>query len=217
MIRLDRARALAERGARRTSSNIRIPCPVHGSSGDALSLTADERGRAAWYCYAGCDSDAVRDALIERGILYRDGPESAARKTDSDETRKLEWAGKRWREASILGRAAQAYFERRRIPWSIAYMGQAHSLRWGMNKTLLGRVTDNAGNGIALHRTWTETGERRLHCSPKGGAIRLFGNQCVSGRVTIAEGIETALAYRALHPGCGLVWSLISAGGDRAL
>jgi putative DNA primase/helicase len=87
---------------------------------------------------------------------------------------------------------------------------------------MLARVSDNAGNGVNIHRTyldgaakavWVPRGEsiagssRRLMPGdlPNDAAIRLFDHEGILG---VAEGIETALAvYRDFGIPC---WSLIN-------
>ena len=94
--------------------------------------------------------------------------------------------------------------------------------RVGEYPCLLAAVTDSAGALATLHRTWlaADGSGKAPVASPKklasparvnalrGAAIRLFP---AAGRLAIAEGVETALAVRAL---IGLpAWSAVSAHG----
>ena len=219
---LNAALAMRQKGAYRSGSNIRLPCPLHGGS-DALSLT-EGRYTAVWHCHAGCDKEAVREALVGSGILLKTEKREVRPMPKEDSEAKRVWCARVWQESKELSWSAQRYFEGRGIPWEIVRLASPGVLRWSgatspqsrEGPELVARVTNDAGKGIAIHRTiFLPDGSRKRRAVGvlKGGAIRLFGDRNQDGTLVIAEGIETALSYRALHPDCGLVWSLISAGG----
>lgn len=219
-LRLNRSAALAVKGAHRAGENIRMPCPVHRGGHDTLSV-GEGKKEPVWHCFAGCDANAVRDALIDMGILEKTNDKMRAqndaywRKRDAE---KLEWIKRLWREGTALlnGEAPQAYFRSRKLPLDIVHDSAPHQLRWHRQRNaILARVSDDEGNGIGLHVTTLHRDgntTRKAHGTLKGGAIRLFSAD-PGEMLAIAEGIETAIAFAALNPNVRPVWSLISATG----
>jgi putative DNA primase/helicase len=64
-------------------------CPAHADKHASLALTVSE-GRLLWFCRAGCDQDAVTDALRAQGLLPGRGNGSAgpaSTKREGDEWR----------------------------------------------------------------------------------------------------------------------------------
>lgn len=97
--------------------------------------------------------------------------------------------------------------------------GDSPYIQWW--PAMIARVSDESGSLVSLHRTYlTETGEK----APVSAQKKLASGSCENGLIRlfepteelgIAEGIETALAARALFriP----VWSAVSVGGFQNL
>ena len=193
-------------GARARGGELRMPCPVHDSSPDTLALRRGE-DTALWHCHAGCDPEAVRDALLEARILVRVERGDTKPPSRTNGTRTPGWILPAWRAAvPIDGTPAADYLRERRLrpPWPPA-------LRWDARR---GRMIAAVVAGdvlLGLHATRLPGRERTFHGPVKGGAVRLA---LPGAALAYAEGIETALAYRALT---GLpAWSALSAAGLRA-
>ena len=204
---LDEA-AARRAGAVARGAELRMACPVHDSSPETLAL---RRGRSAavWHCHAGCRPDAVRDALLEAGILVRatapDTPASlpAAPKHATPPR----WIRRVWDQATpIDDTPAAAYLRDRGLapPWPKA-------LRWDASRSRMIAPVVRDGALRALHATRLPGRERKAHGPVKGAAVRLARMR--DGTLAVAEGIETALAYTALT---GIpAWAALSAAGLR--
>ncbi len=193
-------------GARRQGHELRMPCPVHDSSPDTLALG---RGRdtAVWHCHAGCDPDAVRDALLEAGVLVRTERADYRPPPPRDAVRVPAWILPAWRAARPLhGTPAADYLRSRGLgpPWPPA-------LRWDPDRRRMLAAVVRDDVLLGLHATRLPDKERTFHGPVKGGAVRLDPPGPV---LAFAEGIETALAYRAMArvP----TWSALSAEGLKA-
>ena len=202
---LDEHRAIAL-GARRRSGELRMACPVHDSSPDTLALRRGE-DTALWHCHAGCPPDDVRDALLEAGILVRVERGDYKPPPPRHGPRVPAWIPRAWRGASrIDGTPAADYLRSRRLrpPWPPA-------LRWDpVRSRMIAAVVDHDVL-VGLHATHLPDKARAFHGPVKGGAVRLA---LPGAALAYAEGIETALAYRALS---GLpTWSALSAAGLKA-
>lgn len=224
-LHLDLHVARAQRGAVRSGKDVRLPCPVHGSSRDSLIVGHGETGKPIWHCYAGCNSAEVRDALINLGVLIVEETETRYRPADREreKARKLEWCKRMWEEATSIympqAKPAYDYLISRGIHVRHAGECHPHALRWHPKRhAMLARITDSWGRGIGLHETHLNPHggkSRKCHGTMKGGAIKLFGSDVVEV-MAVAEGIETALAFAQLYPGIRPVWSLISSSGVAA-
>ena len=204
---LDEHAAVAA-GAVRQGAELRMACPVHDSSPETLAL---RRGDAAplWHCHAGCDPADVRDALLAAGILVRRTADARVAKpaAASAATAPPRWVRTAWHAAvPIAGTPADAYLRSRGLapPWPAA-------LRWdaARGRMIAPVVRDDALLG--LHATALPGRRRRAHGPVKGGAVRLAPMR--HGVLAVAEGIETALAYRALTG--TPTWAALSSAGMR--
>lgn len=204
---LDEA-AARRAGAVPRGGELRMPCPVHDSSPETLAL---RRGRTAavWHCHAGCDPGAVRDALLEAGILVRAiAPEArAGMRPDAAPQAPPPWIRRVWDDAApIDGTPAAAYLRARHLapPWPKA-------LRWDASRSRMIAPAVRDGSLRGLHATRLPGRERKAHGPVKGAAVRLAA--VPDGTLAVAEGIETALAYTALT---GIpAWAALSAAGMR--
>ena len=118
-------------GAVPRGGELRTHCPAHDSSPETLAL---RRGRTAavWHCHAGCDPGAVRDALLDAGILVRTraGPPADGARTEAV-ANPPPWIRRVWdRAAPIDGTPAAAYLRARSLepPWPAA-------LRWDAGRS----------------------------------------------------------------------------------
>ena len=212
----DRGAALAVKGAYKQGDRVRMPCPVHGGT-DALTIGPGTKKAVVWHCHAGCDYRDVGEELEKMGIIKREARPNAERGEAEKKRRTLDWIKRKWDAASWKEGPFGYYFKERGIP---LYVGRedgavGHVLRFHPDGEMLAKVTDSDGKMIGLHRTIFHSGgrkERKAHGTLKGGSIKL-STPNPGNKIAIAEGIETALAYHALFPEVGPVWSLISAGG----
>lgn len=202
---IDEAAARAA-GAVRQGGELRMPCPVHDSSPETLALR-DGATAPVWHCHAGCDPAAVRDALLEAGVLVRrPGPEPVrAAGTPDGGAAPPSWIRRVWDAAApIAGTPADAYLRARGLapPWPRA-------LRWDAARRRMIAPAVRDGRLRGLHATRLPGPERRSHGPVNGAAVRLAA--VADGALALAEGIETALAYTALT---GVpAWAALSAAG----
>ncbi len=202
---LDAAAARAA-GAVPCGGELRMPCPAHDSSPETLAL---RRGRTAavWHCHAGCDPAAVRDALLDAGILVRrPGGEAPADATRTETVANPPpWIRRVWdRAVPIDGTPAAAYLRTRGLeaPWPAA-------LRWDAARSRMIAPAVRDGTLRGLHATRLPGRERKAHGPVKGAAVRLAPMR--DGTLAMAEGIETALAFTALT--ATPAWAALSAAG----
>ncbi len=202
---IDEAAALRA-GAVRQGAELRMPCPAHDSSPETLALR-DGATAPVWHCHAGCDPAVVRDALLAAGILVRRTGGDAAR-PDRPADRGAAtppWIRRVWDEAApIGGTPADDYLRARGLapPWPKA-------LRWDASRARMIAPAVRDGRLRGLHATRLPGRERRSHGPVNGAAVRLAA--VADGRLALAEGIETALAYTAL---AGIpTWAALSAAG----
>ena len=205
---LDEA-AARRAGAVPRGGELRMPCPVHDSSAETLAL---RRGRTAavWHCHAGCDPEAVRDALLEAGILVRataPGTLSGTTRASAIPPAPPPWIRRVWDAAApIDATPAAAYLRSRSLapPWPKA-------LRWDASRSRMIAPVVRDGVLRGLHATRLPGRERKAHGPVKGAAVRLAAAR--DGTLAMAEGIETALAYTALTG--TPAWAALSAAGMR--
>jgi len=213
------------------------PCPICGGK-DRFRFDNKE-GRGTFFCShcgAGDGFDLVRQI---RGISFRDAAAEVERIVGSvravlpaptfSDADKITSLRRVWADSKLLqhGDEAMTYFTGRgitldvpplalRLHPGLTYRDEKQIV--GKFHALLARVTDSAGSGVSIHRTYLENGRKAQVPSPKklmpaaapvsGAAIRLFPPAPCLG---IAEGIETALAAHMLF---GIpTWACVSAHG----
>ena len=208
------ARRICEsRGGKWSGTKGMACCPAHEDRTPSLGVTL---GRKAilFHCFAGCDQQSVLSALA------REGFEAARFFSGSSAEDQLEPTGVRkpsaaalriWRKAEPLGGSpAKAYLENRGILAASSALrfhpqtplgpkGQARFL-----PAMIAAVSLDEGP-IAIHRTFlsTEASTKATFDKPKRAlgslgeaAVRLFAP--VSGKLGLAEGIESAMSAYAL-------------------
>jgi putative DNA primase/helicase len=218
-------------------------CPAHEDCTPSLSLRNGDDGRVLWKCFAGCSQDAVHAALIERGLLVRNGdrpqqrpaaPKPMPTPTDDGDAKRRAFAQAIWREAvDPRGTLAEKYLNGRGLELHDDLCGR--TLRF-YPRCPFGK--DGAGNRIfvpalvvafrpirnddesnppqAIHRIGLKPdGSKigKLMLGPVGGCAVKLDVDFSAEHLGIAEGVETAVAIRAI--GWSPVWSLGSAGAIR--
>lgn len=202
---LDEAAARAA-GAIQRGAELRMPCPVHDSSPETLALRHG-RTAAVWHCHAGCNPVAVRDALLDAGILVRRTADRSRPAPTPAKAKPPPWIRRVWDGAvPIEGTPAADYLRERSFqpPWPAA-------LRWDAARSRMIAPAVRYGSLRGLHTTHLPGRERRAHGPVTGAAVRLAPVH--DGTLAFAEGIETALAYTALTG--TPAWAALSAAGLR--
>ena len=210
----DTARKICEsRGGKWSGTKGMACCPAHDDRTPSLGVTL---GRKAilFHCFAGCDQQSVLSALAREGFeLARFFSGSSAEdQLEPTRVRKPSAAALRiWRKAEPLGGSpAKAYLESRGI------LAASSALRFHPQTPLgpkgrarflpamIAAVSLDEGP-IAIHRTFlsTEASTKATFDKPKRAlgslgeaAVRLFDP--VSGKLGLAEGIESAMSAYAL-------------------
>ena len=208
------ARRICEsRGGKWSGTKGMACCPAHDDRTPSLGVSL---GRQAilFHCFAGCDQQSVLSALAREGF---EAPAlfSASATTEGPEqtrTRKPSAAALRiWRDAQPLRASpAKAYLESRGI------LAASPALRFHPRTPLgpkgrarflpamIAAVSLDEGP-IAIHRTFlsTEASGKAAFEKPKRAlgalgeaAVRLFAP--VSGKLGLAEGVESAMSAYAL-------------------
>jgi len=188
-------------------------CPAHDDRTPSLGVTLGRRA-ILFHCFAGCGQDQVLTALAARGV----SPESMfSGKVEADAGPSVgkpayhAFAERIWREAKpIDGTPAKTYLQARGI------RAVSRALRFHPRTplgpkgntqflpALIAAVTMDHGL-VGIHRTFLNplkpavppfANPKRALGSLASGAVRLF--EPVDGRLGLAEGIESALAAKAL-------------------
>ena len=210
----DTARRICEsRGGKWSGTRGMACCPAHDDRTPSLGVSL---GRQAilFHCFAGCDQQSVLSALAREGFeapaLFSGS--ATTNEPESTSTRKPSAAALRiWRDAQPLRASpAKAYLESRGI------LAASPALRFHPRTPLgpkgrarflpamIAAVSLDEGP-IAIHRTFlsTEASGKAAFEKPKRAlgalgeaAVRLFAP--VSGKLGLAEGVESAMSAYAL-------------------
>ena len=210
----DTARKICEsRGGKWSGNRGMACCPAHNDRTPSLSVSLGRRA-ILFHCFAGCDQQSVLAALAREGFeapaLF--SPSATTHEREPTKVHKPSAAALRiWREAKPLGGSpAKAYLESRGILAASSALrfhpqtplgpkGQARFL-----PAMIAAVSLDEGP-IAIHRTFlsTEASTKATFDKPKRAlgslgeaAVRLFAP--ISGKLGLAEGIESALSAYAL-------------------
>ncbi|WP_328804340.1 DUF7146 domain-containing protein [Sphingopyxis microcysteis] len=188
-------------------------CPAHDDRTPSLGVTLGRRA-ILFHCFAGCSQDQVLTALAGRGVspasMFSGNAEGDAC-ANADKPAHRAFAERIWREATPIGDTpAKSYLEARGI------RAASRALRFHPRTplgpkgntqylpALIAAVTMDHRQ-VAIHRTFLNPTRpavppfdypKRALGSLASGAVRLFDP--VEGRLGLAEGIESALAAKAL-------------------
>jgi len=213
------ARELAERfGLKREGRGWAGTCPACGyPTGFKLH---EREGRVLWSCVSCTDRAALTRAVIGNVAVERTAaPERSPNRDDGDRRRS---AMELWDKGMPLtpGDPVSVYLAGRDVPppasAPLRYLRQAKHPSGAFMPCVLALVTDAAGHGVALHRTFLAPGGAgKAKAEPvrmtlgmvRGGAVRLYPP---GPRLVVAEGIETALSAALLLR--APAWAAVSAG-----
>jgi len=188
-------------------------CPAHDDRTPSLGVTLGRRA-ILFHCFAGCSQDQVLTALAGRGVSPASmfsGTAEVDACANADKPAHRAFAERIWREAVPIGDTlAKVYLEARGI------RAVSRALRFHPRTplgpkgntqylpALIAAVTMDHGL-VAIHRTFLNLvrpavvpfdNPKRALGSLASGAVRLF--EPIDGRLGLAEGIESALAAKAL-------------------
>jgi putative DNA primase/helicase len=190
-----------------------VRCPAHDDRTPSLSITLGRRA-VLFHCFAGCSQEQVLNALAAQGVRPARMGSCAVRLDElgyAHQPPHHALAGRIWRESKpLVDSRAKAYLEARGIrAVSRALRFHPRTPLGPKGKTqylpaLIAAVTMDHGL-IAIHRTFLDpespgtapfSNPKRALGSLTSGAVRLFDP--VDGRLGLAEGVESALAAKAL-------------------
>lgn len=213
---MNAAELAARYGLKRNGREFRGACPCCGKP----SLTVEDKGgKTFWRCFYGCDQADLTRALLGGEAVRSPMPASSPNPDEADRRRA---AMDLWDKGLALspGDPVTAYLTGRQVPppagAPLRYLREAKHPSGARLPCMLALVTDAAGRGVALHRTFLAPGgagktsadpARMTLGQVKGGAVRLYPP---GPRLVIGEGLETSLsAARLLKLPA---WAAVSAG-----
>ena len=205
-------------------------CPAHDDHQPSLSIS-ERNGKLLVKCHAGCDQEAVWNALKSMGLVAGDrpGPSTRAahasrRRVVSETSNKIEFAKRVWAESQpAVGTPVETYLASRGItippPPTLRYHP---NLKHGPTGLLLSgmvaAVTAWPEREVnAVHRTFlmADGSKKAQVLNPKlmlgpcsGAAVRLAP---AGDELVLAEGIETALSI--LQATGTPTWACLSTSG----
>ena len=188
-------------------------CPAHDDRTPSLSLQLGEKA-ILFHCFAGCTNEEVLAALgrigTQASTLFGDGCGPLAN-SSFGQIPSSRAALALWQSAKPLwGSPAKAYLEARGITAASSQLRyhprtpKGRGTEVAYYPAMIAAVSLDEGP-IAIHRTFLNLGSDSVDTVPLArmalgqlgqGAVRLFAPK--NGELGLAEGIETALAARAL-------------------
>lgn len=201
----------------------RLACPYcnKGHKDRAAGLKLESNGQGVFHCFrCGHVETYESDRTTRQRICtaIRSEPVKSKRRASLSD-----WGRSIWSQSVHISGTAAEYLRHRRC----ALPPQDGHLRWHPNlnhpsgyigPALVALITNAiSAEPISLHRTWiVEDGKAAVNParmqlkghSLKDGVIRLWPDRCITNRMGIAEGIETALS---LAHGYEPVWSVLDA------
>ena len=208
------------RAQRKPNGGWLIRCPAHDDRNPSLSLDTVE-GKAVWHCHTGCDNRDVREALLKTGAITPVYDEAPVQPPKPPQKPPTDWMRGIWAESQpIKGTPASLRLRKRGLRFDFDHSKRA--MQWSgclrfharRNEMLARVISPDGSKATGLHRTELSTGSRKLNGKKEGGAIRLYKPLPEDeGKLAIAEGIETAMAWALLFQDGPPVWSVISTSG----
>ena len=201
----------------------RLACPYcnKGPKDKAAGLKVELNGKGVFHCFRCGYVETTENDRAARQRL-RSANRSVSVKSQRRATLS-DWGRSIWSQSLPIGGTAAEYLRHRRC----ALPPHDGHLRWHPNlnhpsgyigPALVALITNAvSAEPISLHRTWI-VGDGKAAVNPtrmqlkghslKNGVIRLWPDRCITNRLGIAEGIETALS---LAHGYEPVWSVLDA------
>ena len=120
-------------GGSKTGKQWVCHCPAHDDETPSLSVWNKQDGKLGIKCYAGCKTDEVLSALVDRGLVEPEVAGHAAPKDPDSDEAKVEKARHTWgKTVKIEGTPGEKYLRKRGITsWfsgSIRYLKHARKL-----------------------------------------------------------------------------------------
>jgi hypothetical protein len=180
-------------------------CPVHADSTPSLKISDCETRGIDVHCFAGCDWKAVKDELKRQGLLngsFAVDFEVRPRVVVEEEPKVIDWS--LWHAAVPLkGTLGETYFtDQRHLP--VRKLNLEHAVRFHPVHRMV--IT---GEPTGIHRTILDANGKKKTRKMLGrqGVVRIAAD--VSGELSIAEGIEDAIA---IVLDWGPAWAATSSG-----
>jgi hypothetical protein len=214
-------------------------CPAHDDKTPSLSIS-ERDGKLLVHCFAGCDQQAVWDALRDRGLLpereggYRRRSATVTRfsttapSSDPTAEAKTVFARRIWAESRPApGTPVECYLEGRDLtieppPTLRHHPGLKHGPTGLFLPAMVAAITKWPGcEVVAVHRTFlvadgrkkAPVSQNRMMLGPcTGGAVRLAEHD---DELVLAEGIETALSV--LQASGRPTWATLSTSGLKSV
>lgn len=211
-----------------TVGSHRTSCPAcgRGKTDKTMGITIDRDGSGVAHCFRCSHVEHYRPKT--QGVVMRAAAPPRQSVFSTEKRTSLSQAGRDlWASCIAVSSTAEAYLKSRRcrIPPADSHLKWHPSLKHPngyCGPCLVALITHaQTCEPLSLHRTWItatgkadvgDGGQSRLVLgghSTKGGVIRLWPDDYVTGGLGIAEGIETALSLAFAYPP---VWAMIDAG-----
>lgn len=210
---------------RRSGAGWIARCPAHDDRNPSLSIAEGKDGRLLLKCFRGCTFEEVIAALDRlapgSGAPFRPAPSPRHSDVATPVTRQL--IRKIWARATpAAGTLVETYLRARAIagppPASLRFEARLRHLSGAVAPAMVAAIQDRDGRLIGVHRTWLHPNgrgkaaldpPRAMLGSARGGAVRLVSG---TGRLIVAEGIETALSLLDHEPDAR-IWAALSSAG----
>jgi putative DNA primase/helicase len=212
-------------------------CPAHDDLRPSLSIRDADDNNVLLHCHAGCGQAQVIEALRDRWLWEKGGPQLAHsisragtnKPPDLDEPKRTSAAVALWQAATVaVGTIVETYLAFRglhlQLPPTLRFHGGLKHVSGGIWPVMMALVTRGSDDApMAIHRTYlARNGGAKAPVDPekmmlgpcRGGAVRL-GRVQADQWLIVAEGIETTLSVMEASALPG--WAALSAGGIRNL
>jgi hypothetical protein len=184
-------------------------CPAHNDKTVSCGVTDDRDGKITVKCHAGCERDAILDAIEAKGLIVRKRSNRRAEKKPPEGL---------FGEARVV-EPSLAYFPARGLD-SAALPDLSRAVRFAprcwhaaskeKKAALIAALTDEAGNVRAIQRLYLTADYRGKACKPmslgqiSGLAIKLGPP---TDTLYIAKGLEDAMTAQQASEGKSSAWA----------